>query len=52
MRLQALFDLTAPAWNMVRFCEAVVGLIVNPVNSVVPAMCELWKKKGRLLNLG
>jgi len=26
--------------------NAVVGLIVNPVNSVVPAMCELWKKKG------
>jgi len=26
--------------------EAVVALIVNPVNSVVPAMCELWKKKG------
>merc|ERR1712038_469648 len=26
--------------------ESVVGLIVNPVNSVVPAMCELWKKKG------
>merc|ERR1712203_884781 len=26
--------------------DAVVGLIVNPVNSVVPAMCELWKKKG------
>merc|ERR1711904_10033 len=25
---------------------AVVGLIVNPVNSVVPAMCELWRKKG------
>jgi len=24
----------------------VCGLIVNPVNSVVPAMCELWKKKG------
>merc|ERR1712232_1372658 len=22
------------------------ALIVNPVNSVVPAMCELWKKKG------
>merc|ERR1712056_52648 len=22
------------------------GLIVNPVNSVVPAMCELWKKAG------
>ncbi|CAK9022845.1 unnamed protein product [Durusdinium trenchii] len=30
-----------------KFCpEAVVGLIVNPVNSVVPAMCEMWKKKG------
>merc|ERR1712060_638132 len=30
-----------------KFCpNAVVGLIVNPVNSVVPAMCELWKKKG------
>merc|ERR1719499_1155241 len=29
------------------FCpQAVVGLIVNPVNSVVPAMCEMWKKKG------
>merc|ERR1711976_552534 len=26
--------------------NAVVGLIVNPVNSVVPAMCELWKKVG------
>lgn len=26
--------------------EAVVALIVNPVNSIVPAMCELWKKKG------
>jgi len=26
--------------------NAVLGLIVNPVNSVVPAMCELWKKKG------
>jgi len=26
--------------------EAVVALIVNPVNSVVPAMCELWKKQG------
>jgi len=26
--------------------DAVVALIVNPVNSVVPAMCELWKKKG------
>mmetsp|Transcript_37252 Transcript_37252/g.93477 ORF Transcript_37252/g.93477 Transcript_37252/m.93477 type:complete len:380 (+) Transcript_37252:48-1187(+) len=30
-----------------KFCpDAVIGLIVNPVNSVVPAMCELWKKKG------
>lgn len=30
-----------------KFCpSAVIGLIVNPVNSVVPAMCELWKKKG------
>jgi len=26
--------------------DAVCALIVNPVNSVVPAMCELWKKKG------
>jgi len=26
--------------------DAVIGLIVNPVNSVVPAMCEMWKKKG------
>merc|ERR1719210_2633042 len=26
--------------------DAVLGLIVNPVNSVVPAMCEMWKKKG------
>jgi len=26
--------------------DAVVALIVNPVNSIVPAMCELWKKKG------
>merc|ERR1719346_765285 len=39
------------AKNIVEACakycpEAVVGLIVNPVNSVVPAMCELWKKKG------
>merc|ERR1712032_1741701 len=23
-----------------------LGLIVNPVNSVVPAMCEMWKKAG------
>merc|ERR1719231_1576276 len=30
-----------------KYCpQAVVALIVNPVNSVVPAMCELWKKKG------
>merc|ERR1719337_741971 len=30
-----------------KYCpDAVVTLIVNPVNSVVPAMCELWKKKG------
>merc|ERR1711920_1138919 len=26
--------------------DAVLGLIVNPVNSVVPAMCELYKQKG------
>jgi len=30
-----------------RWCpNAVVALIVNPVNSIVPAMTELWKKKG------
>lgn len=30
-----------------KFCpEAVLLMIVNPVNSVVPAMCELYKKKG------
>merc|ERR1712190_124281 len=30
-----------------KYCpEAVLGLIVNPVNSVVPAMCEMWKKAG------
>jgi malate dehydrogenase len=30
-----------------RWCpNAVVCLIVNPVNSIVPAMTELWKKKG------
>lgn len=39
------------AKNIVEACakhcpNAVVCLIVNPVNSVVPAMCELWKKKG------
>lgn len=39
------------AKNIVEACakycpEAILGLIVNPVNSVVPAMCELYKKKG------
>merc|ERR1712012_79953 len=30
-----------------KFCpEAVLGMIVKPVNSVVPAMAELYKKKG------
>merc|ERR1712167_208919 len=30
-----------------KYCpNAVLGLIVNPVNSVVPAMCEIWKAKG------
>merc|ERR1739845_300613 len=30
-----------------KFCpEAVLGMIVNPVNSVVPAMAELYEKKG------
>merc|ERR1712007_215184 len=30
-----------------KYCpNAVVALIVNPVNSVVPAMAELWKKAG------
>jgi len=30
-----------------KFCpNAIVALIVNPVNSVVPAMAELYKKKG------
>jgi len=30
-----------------KFCpNAILGLIVNPVNSVVPAMCELYKKAG------
>jgi malate dehydrogenase len=30
-----------------RYCpNAMIGLIVNPVNSVVPAMCELYEKKG------
>jgi len=26
--------------------NAFVALIVNPINSVVPAMCEMWVKKG------
>jgi len=39
------------AKNVVEACakycpQAVVALIVNPVNSVVPAMAELWRKKG------
>merc|ERR1719387_3377908 len=30
-----------------KYCpDAVLGLIVNPVNSIVPAMAELYKKKG------
>merc|ERR1712137_1366602 len=30
-----------------KYCpNAVLGLIVNPVNSIVPAMAELYKKKG------
>lgn len=30
-----------------KYCpEAILGMIVNPVNSVVPAMAELYKKKG------
>jgi malate dehydrogenase len=39
------------AKNIVEACakycpDAIVGLIVNPVNSVVPAMCELYKQAG------
>merc|ERR1719413_266242 len=39
------------AKNIVEACakycpDAVLGLIVNPVNSVVPAMCELYRKAG------
>merc|ERR1711881_703008 len=26
--------------------DTMLALIVNPVNSIVPAMCELYKKKG------
>lgn len=30
-----------------KYCpDAVIGLVVNPVNSIVPAMAELYKKKG------
>lgn len=30
-----------------KYCpEAIIAMIVNPVNSVVPAMAELYKKKG------
>merc|ERR1719379_1371808 len=30
-----------------KYCpDAVVALIVNPVNSIVPAMCEIYKQKG------
>merc|ERR1719389_1000616 len=30
-----------------KYCpNAMIALIVNPVNSIVPAMAELWKKKG------
>merc|ERR1712087_1059264 len=30
-----------------KYCpEAMLGMIVNPVNSIVPAMTELYKKKG------
>merc|ERR1719343_1922590 len=47
-----LFGINAGiAKNIVEACakycpNAILGLIVNPVNSVVPAMCELYKKKG------
>jgi len=30
-----------------KYCPgAMLGLIINPVNSIVPAMCEIYKKKG------
>merc|ERR1719437_220588 len=30
-----------------KYCpDAVLGMVVNPVNSIVPAMAELYKKKG------
>merc|ERR1719161_1215458 len=39
------------AKNIVEACakycpNAIIALIVNPVNSVVPAMAEMWAKKG------
>mmetsp|Transcript_28016 Transcript_28016/g.67291 ORF Transcript_28016/g.67291 Transcript_28016/m.67291 type:complete len:347 (+) Transcript_28016:55-1095(+) len=49
-----LFDKNASiAKGLVEACAeycptAVIGLIVNPVNSIVPAMCEFYKKKGLL----
>merc|ERR1712139_371196 len=47
-----LFKINADiAKGLVQACakhcpEAMVALIVNPVNSIVPAMAELYKKKG------
>lgn len=47
-----LFNINAGiAKGLVEACatycpNAIVGIIVNPVNSVVPAMIELYKKKG------
>merc|ERR1719321_1907662 len=30
-----------------KYCpDAMLGLIINPVNSIVPAMCEIYKQKG------
>jgi len=30
-----------------KFCpDAMIALIMSPVNSIVPAVCEMWKKKG------
>lgn len=30
-----------------KYCpDAMLGLIINPVNSIVPAMCEIYKSKG------
>merc|ERR1719156_512826 len=47
-----LFKVNADiAYDVVNACakycpDAILGMIVNPVNSVVPAMAELYKKKG------